>query len=83
MSFERNCSNKCRKQLLDTGLDTSKTASKKVIHKAAEETSESIGIKRCTIVKQTLVIDESSRNVKEIIIPPERREEMLNELDKY
>ena len=42
LSFARNLSNKYGKQLLDaaakTGLDTLKTASEKVIHKAAEAT---------------------------------------------
>ena len=28
-------------------------------------------------------MDENSRNVEEIIIPPEKREEILNELRKY
>ena len=45
LSFARNCSNKYRKQLLDTRLDALKTASKKVVHKAAEATGELIGNK--------------------------------------
>ena len=36
LSFSRNLYNKYRKQLLDTGINTSK----KVIHKAAEATGE-------------------------------------------
>ena len=31
-------------------------------------------------MKTKPVIDENSRNVEEIIIPPEKREEVLNEL---
>ena len=41
LSFARNLFNKCRKQLLDTGLNFLKTASKKVDH----ETDEFIGDK--------------------------------------
>ena len=44
MSLARNLSNKHRK-LLATGLDALKTASKKLIHKAAEATGKFIGNK--------------------------------------
>ena len=36
LSFARNLSNKHKNQLLDTGLDSLKTASKKVVHKTGE-----------------------------------------------
>ena len=79
LSFVGNFSNKYRKQLLDTGLDTLKTASKKVPRKAAEATGEFIGNKIADkIVKH--IIDENSRNDEETIIPPEKREEILNKL---
>ena len=77
LSFTR----KYKKQLLDTGLDALKTASKKVVDEAAEATGEFIGNKIADkIVKPKHVIDENPRNVEEIIIPPEKREEILNEL---
>ena len=58
-----------------------KTASKKVVHKAAEATGEFIGIKITdNIVKPKHVINENPRNVEEITISPEKREEILNEL---
>ena len=71
LSFARNLSNKYKKQLLDTGLDALKTASKKVVHK----TGEFIGIKIADavaksygnkIVKPKHVIDENLRNVEEL-----------------
>ena len=44
----------------------------KGVHEAAKATGEFIGNKIIDkIVKAKLVIDEKSRNVKEIIIPPE------------
>ena len=50
---------------------------KKVVHEA---TGEFIGNKIADkIVKQKPVIDENSRNMEEIIIPPEIREEILKE----
>ena len=70
---------------MDTGLDSLKTASKKVVHR----TSELLGNKIADavtksnddkIVKPKHVIDENPRNVEEIIIPPEKREEILNAL---
>ena len=53
-SFVRNFSNKYRKQLLDTGLVALKSASKKVVHKAAETTGEFIGNKRWGLRGQKL-----------------------------
>ena len=76
------------KHLLDTGLHSLKTASKTLIHKAAEATGEFIGNKAADavaelnddkIVKTKHLIDENSRSVEKIIIPPEKREEILNE----
>ena len=64
--LQKKISNKYRKKLLDTRLDYLKTASKQVVPKAAVATKP--------------VINENSRNVGEIIIPPEKWEEILNEL---
>ena len=63
-----------------TGLDASKTDTKKVTHQVAEVIGEVIGKKIADkIVKPKPVPDKNSRNVEEII-PPEKREEMFNEL---
>ena len=51
--FVRSFSNKHRKQLLDTGLNASKTVSKKVFHKAAEVTGEFIGNKTADTVAKS------------------------------
>ena len=59
----------CKKQLLETGLDALKTASKKVVHKKGEFLGNKITGK---IVKPKHVIDGSPRNFEEIIIPPEK-----------
>ena len=64
-----------------TGLDAQKTASKKVVHKAIESTGEFKGNKIANkIVKPKPVHDAKLRNVEEIVIPPEKREEVLNKL---
>ena len=62
---------KYKKQLLDTKLDAVKTASKKVLHKAGEFLGNKIEDK---IAKQ--------KPVEEIIIPLEKRHEILNKLRK-
>ena len=81
MLFARNFSNKYRKQLLNTGLDAFKTASKKSVHKAAEAAGEFIGNEIAgKIVKQKPAIGENARNVEEIIISPEKREAILNKI---
>ena len=81
MSFTGNLSNKHGKQFLDTatktGLDALKTASRKVVHKAVEATGEFIGSKIADkIVKQKPLVNENLRNIEEMIILPEKREEM-------
>ena len=62
---ELSLTRKYKKQLLDTGLDALKTASKKVVHEVAEATGEFIGNKIADkIVKPKHVIDENPRNVE-------------------
>ena len=73
LSFAR----KYKKQLLDTGLDAVKTASKKVVHEAGEF----IGNKITDVVTKSNN-DKSVKQepVEEIIIPLEKRDEILNKL---
>ena len=47
-----------------------------IANKVADEVAKS---KNSNIVKQKPLLDEISRNDEEIIIPPEKREETLNE----
>ena len=73
LSFARNFSSKYKKQLLDTGLDSLKTASKKVIHR----TGEFFGNKIADAV--TYSYDDTiakTKSVEEIISLPEKREEI-------
>ena len=61
MSIPRNLFNKYDKQLLDltkkTGIDVLKTASKKLVHKAAKSTAEHI-------VSKTIVSNDNLRKIK-------------------
>ena len=71
------------KQLMDaatkTELNALKTAIKKLTHKAAEATGEFIENKAADrIVKPKRLPTENLRNVEKVIIPSEKREEILN-----
>ena len=58
------------------GIDAAKTSFKKVVHKTTEEKGELIGNKIAEkIGKPKSVPDENSRNVEEVVIPPEKRQD--------
>ena len=82
----RKLSNKHGKQLLDidakAGLDSIKSASKIVVHKAAETTGEFIGNKIADkIVKPKPVWEfKNLRDIEEMIILPQKRKEILSKL---
>ena len=70
---------------MNTGLDALKSASKKIVHKAAEATGEFLGNKIADGVAKSNDDNiakpvETPRCFEDIIIPPEKREEILNEL---
>ena len=62
---------KYKKQLLDTGIDTVKAASKKVVHKAGEFIGNKIADAVTKSSNDKVVKQEP---IEEIIIPPEKRD---------
>ena len=74
--FLRNLSSNIKK-LLNTGPDSLKTSSKKVVHKTSEFLENKI-VDAVTTANDDKIV--KTKPVKEIIIPPEKREETLNEL---
>ena len=72
-------SRKYKKQLLDTVPDAVKTASKNVVHKASEFTGNKI---TDAVSKSYGDNIEKQEPVEEIIIPAEKRDEILNKLRK-
>ena len=75
LSFAR----KYKKQLLDIGLDSLNTASKKVVHKAGKF----LGNKTAdAVTKSNDGKFEKQKPVEEIIIPLEKRDEILYKLRK-
>ena len=62
---------------MDTGIDTVKAASKKVVHKAGEFIGNKIADAVTKSSNDKVVKQEP---IEEIIIPPEKRELNLNKL---
>ena len=73
LSFAR----KYKKQLLDTGLDSLKTASKKIVHKVGEFLGNKIADAVTKSNDDKIVKEEP---VEGLIIPPEKRDEILKKL---
>ena len=76
-SFARNLSNKYGKKILDaaTRLDAVKTTPKKVVHKTIQAAGEFIENKIAGKMSYM-----NSRNIEEIVILLEKRQELLNNL---
>ena len=70
---------KYKKELLDTGPDSLKTTSKKVVHKAGKFLGNQIADVVTRSNDDKIVKQEP---VEEIIIPLEKRDEILNKLRK-
>ena len=64
---------------MDTGLNSLKTVSKKVVHKAVEFIGNNIAD---AVTKSNDDKTEKQEPVEEIIIPLEKRSEILNKLRK-
>ena len=61
------------------GLDALKTLSKRIVHKAAETTGQVIENKFADQIVKTKPT-KCWRNAEEIVIPSEKRQEILNQL---
>ena len=92
--LQKNCGDKYRKNVIDnrisrinkiTGLDAAKTASKRVVQKTAEATGDSTGNK---IADKITSLGKSNNKEKgnetneaeEIYIPPEKRQQIIDDL---
>ena len=73
LSFAR----KCKKNLFDTKLYSLKNASKKVVHKTGEFLRNKIAEAVTNSYNDKIM---KANPVEEIIIPPEKREEILNQI---
>ena len=85
LSFARKFGDKHGKRLMDTatktGMDVAKTASKRVVQKTAEATGDLIGNKiadKITSLGKTKS-KEKEKEEQEIYIPPEKRQQIIDE----
>ena len=93
MSFARKFGDKYGKKLMDTakktGMDSPKTASKRVVQKTAEATGDLITIKiadKITLIgkpKEKGKIIEEIEEIEEIYIPPEKRQQIIDDLKLF
>ena len=89
MSFAKIFNNKYGKKFIDTatktGIDAAKTVSKRVVQKPAEATGDLIGNKvahKITSIgkpKEKEKIKET-KEIEEIYIPPEKRQQIIDDL---
>ena len=90
LSFARKFVDKYGKKLMDTatktGMNAAKTASKGVIQKTGEATGDLIGNKvadKITLLGKTKIKEKEEKEEKEteeIYIPPEKRQEIIDDL---
>ena len=88
LSLARKFSDKYGKKLIETatktGIDNAKTASKKVVQKAAEGAGDLIGNKGAdkitSIGKPKEKEKEKTKEIEEIYIPPEKRQQIIDDL---
>ena len=89
LSCKKRFGDKYGKKLMDTatktGIDAAKTASKRVVQKTAEATGDLIGNKiadKITSVGKTKIkeIENKTNKRQEIYIPPETRQQIVDEL---
>ena len=87
LSFAKNFGNKYGKKLMDTatktGIDAAKITSKSVVQKAAEATGDFIGNKiayKITSIGKPKEKEKPKEKPEEIHIPPEKRQQIIDDL---
>ena len=87
LSFARRFGNKYGKKLMDTakkvGIDAAKTASKRVVQKTAEGTGDLIGNEIGDKITSLGKPKEKTKKVEEIFIPPEKRQQIIDDLKLF
>ena len=87
LSFGKKFGNKYGKNLMDTatkiGIDAARTASKIVVQKTAEATGDLIRNKiadKITSLGKPKEKTKETKAIEEIYIPPEKRQQIINDL---
>ena len=83
LPFTRKFGNKYGKKLMDvatkTGIHAAKAASKRVVKKTAETTGDLIGNKIADKIT-SIGKPKETKEIEEIYIPPEKRQEIIDNL---
>ena len=86
MSFAKNWGDKYDKKLMDTatktGIDSAKTAWKRVVEKTPKDTGDLIGSKiagKITLVGKSKEEDKTKK-LEEVYNPPEKRQQIIDNL---
>ena len=89
LSFARKFVKKYSEKLIDTatktGIDAAKTVSKRVVQKTAEATGDLIGNKiadKITLIGKSKE-KEKINKLEEIYIPPEKRQQIIDDLKLF
>ena len=84
LSFARKLGDRYGKKLIDTatktGIDAAKTPSKRVVQKTAEVIGDLIGNKIADKITSISKTKEKTNKPEEIHIPPEKRQQIINDL---
>ena len=84
LSFAGRLGGRYGKKLIDTatkaGIDAANTASKRVVQKTAEATGDIIGNKIADQITSVGKTKEKTNKPEEIYIPPEKRQQIINDL---
>ena len=66
-----------------TGTEAAKTASKRVVQKTAEATGDLTGNKIADKITSVGKSKEKINNLEEIYIPPEKRQQIIDDLELF
>ena len=84
LSFARRLKDKFGKKLMDTatkkGIDAAKSASKRVVQKTAEAVGDLISNKIADKITSIDKRKEKANKPEEIYIPPEKRQQIIDDL---
>ena len=87
LSFARRFGDRYGRKLIDTatkkGIDAAKTASKRVVQKTAEATGDLIGNKIADKITSIGKTKEKTNKPEEIYIPPEKRQQIIDDLKLF
>ena len=87
LSFARKLGDRYGKKLIDTatktGIDAAKTASKRGAQKTAEATRDLIGNKIADKIISVGKTKEKTNKPEEIYIPPEKRQEIIDDVKLF